>query len=105
MRGFGERTFRWERDWLRARAYNQAGQFANAETASRAAVAEAARRASPDGRSALNGHAFLELARALAAQGRADEARAAAVRAVAELTDSLGPEHSDTHAATLLAQR
>ena len=59
------------------------------EAAARAALTEAGRRAPPDGRSSLHGHAHLELARALAAQGRADEARAAAVRAVETLTDEL----------------
>jgi hypothetical protein len=40
--GFGERTFRWEKSWLLARAHNLAGQAAAAEAAARAAVAEAA---------------------------------------------------------------
>jgi serine/threonine-protein kinase len=96
---------RWDCLWLRARAQNMAGRPLRAETAARAAIAEAALRAPPDGRSALHGHAFLELARALAAQGRAEEARAAADRAVAELADSLGPEHSATLAATSLARK
>jgi eukaryotic-like serine/threonine-protein kinase len=97
-------TFRWEARWLRAQAHNMAGQAMPAEAAARAAVAEAAKRSPPDGRSALHGHAFLELARALAAQGRVEEAREAAVRATAELDDALGAEHSATRAATKLAQ-
>jgi serine/threonine-protein kinase len=103
--GFAERTFRWDRDWLRARAYNLAARPLPAEAAARAALTEAARRAPPDGRSVLHGHAYLELARALAAQGRTDEARAAAVRGAEALADALGPEHSATQAAAALARR
>ena len=44
-------------------------------------------------------------ARALAAQGRADEARAAAARGAEALADALGPEHSATRAAVALARR
>ena len=98
-------TFRWEVLWLRAQAHNMAGQAVSAEAAARAAVVEAARRSPPQGRSALHGHAHLELARALAVQGRAEEAHAAALRAADELADSLGPEHSATRAATRLARR
>jgi hypothetical protein len=53
----------------------------------------------------VHGHAYLELARALAAQGRAGEASEAAERAVAELDDALGPQHSATRAAAALARR
>ena len=102
--GFAELTFRWDRDWLRARAHNLAGEPVPAEAAARAALTEAARRASPDGRSALHGHAQLELARALAAQGRTEEARAAATRAAEALADALGLEHSATQAAAALAR-
>jgi hypothetical protein len=97
-------TFRWEQHWLRARAHNIAGHPVLAEAAARAAIAEAARRAPPQGRSALHGQAFLELARALAAQGRAEDARAAAAHAQSELADALGPQHSATRAAITLAQ-
>jgi serine/threonine protein kinase/tetratricopeptide (TPR) repeat protein len=103
--GFAELTFRWDRDWLRARAHNLAGEPVPAEAAARAALTEAARRGPPDGRSALHGHAHLELARALAAQGRADEAHAAAGRGAEALADALGPEHSATQAAAALARR
>jgi serine/threonine protein kinase len=103
--GPGIQAVRWESLWLRARAHNMAGRPAQAEAAARAAIVEAARRASSEGHSALRGHAFLELARALAAQGRAEEARAAGDRAVAELADSLGPEHSATRAAAALARK
>lgn len=73
--------------------------------AARAAIAEAVRRAPPNQPSALQGHAHLELARALAAQGRADEARAAARRAADELTDAVGPRHLGTRAAIALARQ
>jgi serine/threonine-protein kinase len=102
--GFAERTFRWDRDWLRARAFNLAGQPQPAEAAARAALTEAGRRGPPDGRSALHGHAQLELARALSAQGRAEEARTAATRAAEALRDALGAQHSATLAAQGLAR-
>jgi hypothetical protein len=47
--GFAELTFRWDRDWLRARAHNLAGEPVPAEAAARAALTEAARRGPPDG--------------------------------------------------------
>ncbi|MGM9486885.1 protein kinase domain-containing protein [Ideonella sp. YS5] len=96
---------RWDSLWLRARAHNMAGRPVQAEAAARAAIAEAVRRAPPTGRSTLHGQAYLELARALAAQGKAEEARAAADRAAAELADALGPEHSATREAATLARR
>lgn len=101
--GAADRTFRWERDWLRARAHTMAGRPADAEAAARAAIAEALRRGPPDQRSTLQGQGHLELARALVAQGRSDDARAAAQRAADELADALGPDHADTHAARALA--
>jgi len=101
----GSAAYRWESLWLRARALNVAGRAGEAEAAARAAAAEAGRRAPPQGRSAVHGHAYLELARALAAQGRAAEAREAAERAAAELDDALGPQHSAARAAAALARR
>jgi hypothetical protein len=98
------RTFAWERHWFASRALRVQGQFQRAEAAAHAAIAEALRRAPPQGRSALHGHAYLELARSLAAQGRASEARQAAERAVAELEDSLGLGHSATRSAVALAR-
>ncbi|MEP7283724.1 MAG: serine/threonine-protein kinase, partial [Rubrivivax sp.] len=103
--GFAESTFRWERDWLRARAYDAAGQPAQAEAAARAALVDAGRRGPPDGLSTLHGQAHLELARALTALGRAQESQTAAQRAVAELAASLGAEHSATRAAEALARQ
>lgn len=102
--GAAEFTFRWDREWLRARAHNLEGESVAAEAAARAALVEADRRAPPSGLSALHGHAQLELARALSAQGRTDEARATAARAAAALADSLGAQHSATRAAAALAR-
>lgn len=102
--GFAERTFRWERDWLRARAHNLARRPAQAEAAARAALVEAQRRAPPNGLSMLHGHAQLELARALSAQGRVDEARETAARAAVALADALGEQHRATRAAATLAR-
>jgi len=99
----GSAPYRWESLWLRARALNVAARFVEAELAARAAIAEATRRAPPQGRSSVHGHAFLELARALAALGRTAEARAAAERADAELSDALGPQHSASRSARALA--
>jgi serine/threonine protein kinase/tetratricopeptide (TPR) repeat protein len=96
---------RWDRAWLRAQALNALGRSTEAEAAARAAIAEAARRAPPQGRSALHGHSFLELARALTAQGRAHEACVAAERAALEFYDALGPTHGATRAAVALARR
>jgi tetratricopeptide (TPR) repeat protein len=99
-------TFRWEAALARAQALNMTtGRAAEAEAAARAAVTIAAQRSPPQGRSALHGHAHLELARALAAQGRDAETRAAAERAAAELEDALGPLHTATRAAMVLARR
>jgi len=102
--GAAEFTFRWDREWLRARAHNLQGEAVAAEAAARAALVEADRRAPPGGLSALHGHAQLELARALSAQGRKDDARAAAERAVTQLADALGEAHSATRAALALAR-
>ncbi len=74
------------------------------------AVADAARAldmfqkvAQPGEHSRLLGKAYLILARALAAQGKADEARAAAHSAAEHLQASLGPDHPDTQSAQQLA--
>jgi len=103
--GFAERTFRWDRDWLRARAHNLAGRPVQAEAAARAALDDAGRRGPPDGLSSLHGQARLELARALSAQGLSEESRVEAQRAQAELADSLGTEHSATRAAAVIARQ
>jgi len=74
------------------------------------AVADAARAldmfqkvAQPGEHSRLLGKAYLILARALAAQGKADEARAVAHSAAEHLQASLGPDHPDTQSAQQLA--
>lgn len=103
--GAAEFTFRWEREWLRARAHNLEGEPVAAEAAARAALVEAGRRGPPDGRSSLHGQARLELARALTAQGRTEESRVEAQRAQAELADTLGTEHSAALAAAVIARQ
>jgi serine/threonine-protein kinase len=50
------------------------------------------------------GSAYLAQARALAAQNKTAEARAAASRALTQLQASLGPDHPDTQSARLLAR-
>jgi tetratricopeptide (TPR) repeat protein len=49
------------------------------------------------------GRAYLTLARALQAQGKSDEAKAAARSAAEHLQNALGPDHSDTRNARQLA--
>ena len=74
------------------------------------AVADAARAldmfqkvAQPGEHSRILGKAYLILARALAALGKVDEARAAAHSAAEHLQASLGPDHPDTQSAQQLA--
>jgi len=50
------------------------------------------------------GHAYFAQARALAAQGKSSQARAAASRALMHLQGSLGPDHPDTKSAQQLVQ-
>jgi serine/threonine-protein kinase len=59
--------------------------------------------AQPGQPSRIVGRAYLILARALAAQGKNDEARAAARSAVEHLPPTVGPDHPDTLAARQLA--
>ncbi|MFZ0817948.1 MAG: serine/threonine-protein kinase, partial [Candidatus Sulfotelmatobacter sp.] len=59
--------------------------------------------AEPDSFSSTLGYAYLGLARGLDAQGKHDEARAAAVQAARNLSKSLGTDHPDTLAARQLA--
>jgi hypothetical protein len=51
----------------------------------------------------IRGRAYLTLARALRAQGRRDEARAALASALKHLEITLGPDHPDTQTARQLA--
>jgi tetratricopeptide (TPR) repeat protein len=71
-----------------------------------AAASDAARavtleleRTDPDARSCYAGHAYLALGRALAGQGRADDARSAFASAQQHLEPTLGEDHPDTRAA------
>jgi serine/threonine protein kinase len=50
------------------------------------------------------GHAYLAQARALAAQGKSLQARAAASQAIMNLKGSVGPDHPDTRSAQQLVQ-
>jgi eukaryotic-like serine/threonine-protein kinase len=59
--------------------------------------------AQPGEPSKIVGRAYLILARALAAQGKEDEARAAARSAADHLPATIGPDHPDTRAARQLA--
>jgi len=59
--------------------------------------------AQPGTYSSYLGHAYLALARALSAQGKGDEARAAARSAEEQLQNALGHDHPDTRAARQLA--
>ncbi|MBZ5549204.1 MAG: serine/threonine-protein kinase [Acidobacteriia bacterium] len=54
--------------------------------------------------SSKSGRAYLLLARVLMAQGKTDEARAAARTAVEHLQSTLGPDHPDTRSARQLAE-
>lgn len=98
-------TFRWETCWQRARAHNLAGNAVAAEEAARRAIDESERRSPPSQHSSLRGFGYLELARALSAQGRADSSRAAAARALEELDDALGAQHAATRAASALIRQ
>ncbi len=59
--------------------------------------------AQPGEHSRILGIAYLILARALAAQGKGDEAREAARSAAEHLQASVGPDHPNTHSARQLA--
>ena len=57
-----------------------------------------------DAFSSITGRASLNLGRALQAQGKSDEARAAFRSAVENLQSTLGPEHPDTRGAMQMAE-
>ncbi len=57
----------------------------------------------PGAYSSTVGHAYVNLGKALLAQGKTDEARSALRSAVEHLQDTLGPEHPDARAARQLA--
>ncbi len=60
--------------------------------------------AEPGTFSSTMGHAYLALASALEAQGKGNEARAAARSAAEQLQNALGPDHPDTRSAQHLAE-
>jgi tetratricopeptide (TPR) repeat protein len=61
--------------------------------------------ASPPGTFSSNiGRAYLNLGRALQAQGKSEEARAAFRSAAENLQNTLGPDHPDTRSARQLAE-
>ncbi len=80
----------------RARVRMQLQQFEEARADSAQAVALAQKTAGPDVLTSSIGRAYLALARALKAQGKLDEARAAYAAAVKHLESSLGKEHAET---------
>jgi eukaryotic-like serine/threonine-protein kinase len=75
---------------------------ADADAGLALAVLDAA--ANPGDPSSTRGHAYLAQARAMVAEGKTEQARAAAARALADLQGSLGPDHPDTQSAHQLAQ-
>ena len=60
--------------------------------------------APPQAPSSRPGRAYLLLARVLTAQGKSNDARAAAQSAVENLQSTLGPDHPDTRSARQLAE-
>ena len=74
----------------------QLQQFEAARADSRARWRWRSEAAGPDVLTCWIGRAHLALARALKAQGKLDEARAAYVSAVKHLESSLGKEHAET---------
>ncbi len=80
----------------RARVRMQLQQFEEARADSARALALAREAAGPDMLTCRIGRAYLALARALKAQGKLDEARAAYASAAKHLESSLGKEHAET---------
>jgi len=80
-----------------------AGRRSEAESDAVRALRMAQEVAQPGQPSRIVGRAYLILARALAAQGKNDEARAAARSAAEHLPATIGPDHPDTLAARQLA--
>ncbi len=80
----------------RARVRMQLQQFEEARADSARALALAREAAGPGVLTCWIGRAHLALARALKAQGKLDEARAAYASAVKHLESSLGKEHAET---------
>jgi len=80
----------------RAEIRMQLKQFAEAQADSARALALAQKAAGPDALAATIGRAYLALGRALAAQGKLEEARVAYAAAAKHLQASLGKEHPET---------
>jgi hypothetical protein len=79
------------------------GHFGAALDDANQAVRHAASQVPAGTLSSAVGHTYLTLAKALAATGRAPEARAAAKQAAEHLQRTLGEEHPDTQQALKLA--
>jgi eukaryotic-like serine/threonine-protein kinase len=92
-------TFLIRRSEIELRASHRDEAAADAERALSRLQADA----QPGTFSSYLGRAYLALARALDAQGKSDEARAAALSAVEPLQNAVGPDHPDTRAARQLA--
>jgi eukaryotic-like serine/threonine-protein kinase len=88
----------------RAKVELQAGYPNDAATDMARALNLFQKEAQPGTFSSTLGRAYLVLARALQAQGKGDEARAAARSAVAHLQSAVGPDHPDTRSARQLAE-
>lgn len=80
------------------------GHAGDAEADATQALAALHADAHPSDVSSSRGRAYLAQARAMAAEGKTDLARAAATHALMDLKNSLGPEHPDTESASRLAQ-
>jgi len=80
----------------RAEIRMQLKQFEEARADSARALALAQKAAGPDALAATIGRAYLALGRALAAQGKLEEARVAYAAAAKQLQASLGKEHPET---------
>lgn len=81
-----------------------AGQLPSAERDARDALALLQASAEPGDFSSYTGKAYLYLARALSAEGKDTDARAAARTAADQLEKAVGAEHPDTRAALELSQ-
>ena len=81
---------------LRAKVRMQLEQFEEARADAARAVALTEQIIGPELRSSRSGRAYLALGRALKAQGKLDEARAAHTSALAHLEPSLGQDHVET---------
>ena len=77
----------------RAEIRNAAGQFAQAESDARLALAQLDEILPADAESGLRGDAYLSLGRALVAEGKRDEGKRALQEASRQLTSALGPDH------------